>query len=485
MKFTLPGHVESLSVDPSLIDISHRLAKSDFSIWGEGTEAAIRLGWVTLPEKSRALLPLLDAMTARMRDEAFERVVLSGMGGSSLAPEVIAKTYSRQADRELVILDSTHPDQVRSIVEQNLAKTIFVVSSKSGTTIETMSHLAVIREELHRQSCTEESHIIVITDPGSPLEKLARENSWQVVTGDPNVGGRFSALSAFGLVPTALIGIDPSLLLDDAAEMAAEIHLPAAKLATYMSAERYLYIKDHGSQVPGLGDWIEQLVAESTGKAGVGLLPISLGSSSAQTSHPIIDFSNSFKAPLGAQFILWEWATALLGYLLNVDPFDQPDVQATKSKTSEALDSIASLNPAADAIPFESLSSIVESEISDREYLALCAYLDPREDAGIFALREILERKFKKPVAFGWGPRFLHSTGQFHKGGPKSGLFLSITSKASCDLAIPGRPFGFENLIHAQAEGDRVALLESGSPVIRVHLDDSKKGIETLLKLFA
>lgn len=485
MKLELPGHIDSLNVDPALIDISHRMAKGDSSIWGEGTEAATRLGWITLPETSRALLPLLDAITARMRDEGFERVVLSGMGGSSLAPEVIAKTYSRFADRKLTILDSTHPDLVRSIVKENLTKAIFVVSSKSGTTIETSSHLAVIRDELQKQGCAEDRHIIVITDPGSPLEKLARENSWQLVLGDPNVGGRFSALSPFGLVPAALVGIDPSLLLDDAAEMSADIHLPAAKLASYLASLRYLYIKDYGSDVPGLGDWIEQLVAESTGKSGTGVLPISLSESVPETSLPTIDFSTSFKAPLGAHFILWEWATALLGYLLKVDPFDQPDVQATKSKTSEVLDSISSLNPATDATPLEKLASVMESKISECEYLAICAYLNPAEDAEILALREILERKFKKPVTFGWGPRFLHSTGQFHKGGPKCGLFLSITSKARSDFDIPGRSFGFEGLILAQAEGDRVALLESGSPVIRIHLEDAEKEVKELIKLFA
>lgn len=484
-KIVLPDYIDAIEVDPSLLGISQRLAQIDATIWGEGTEAATRLGWVTLPERSRSLLPLLDALTVRMRDGGFERIVLSGMGGSSLAPEVIAKSHRRELDRELITLDSTHPDRVRAIVAQNLKKTFFVVSSKSGTTIETNSHLAVIRAELREQGLPEAEHIIVVTDPGSPLESLARDNSWQYVAGDPQVGGRFSALSVFGLLPAALIGVDPSLLLDDAAEMIDEIHIPSVKIASFLASQRFIYIKDSGSEIPGLGDWIEQLIAESTGKSGVGVLPISLGESGAYTSHPTIDFSTSFFGPLGAHFILWEWVTALLGYLVKVDPFDQPDVQATKTKTSQALDSISSLNPAAHSIPLDRLASEIESKIADRQYIAICAYLDPVKDAQIFDLRELLERRFHIPVAFGWGPRFLHSTGQFHKGGPKFGLFLSITSSASLDLAIPGRSFGFEELIHAQAEGDRVALVESGSPVVNVHLDDTQRGIETLLKSFA
>ena len=481
MRFHVAPAIEAITVPDDLLMTSRKISQKDPSLWGEGTEAAIRLGWVDLPETSRSLLPRLDALAARMRDERFDEIVLSGMGGSSLAPEVIAKSYGKQKARRLTLLDSTHPATVATILDRDLKGSFFVISSKSGTTVETNSHLAAIKDSLTRQNLDLRKHLLIITDPGSPLEGVATEEGWPYIHGDPYVGGRFSALSPFGLVPAALLGIDPSILLDDAAEMAAMIHEPACKIALHLVKERFVFFEDSGSQTPGLSDWIEQLVAESTGKSGHGVLPIALNGSEPGASMPIFDLASMIEAPLGAQFLLWEWVTALLGYLLKVDPFDQPDVQATKSKTAQALSEIDTLDPREGAIAIDEALLRLESELQRNEYIAICAYLDPIHHGEVMRLQGLLAQRFKVPVSFGWGPRFLHSTGQFHKGGPRCGVFLSITSETSVQASIPGKPFDFQGLILAQAQGDRTALTERGNPVIQIHLEDPETGIAELL----
>lgn len=481
MRFQLAPEIDSLVVPADLIFASQRIAQKDSLLWGEGTEASIRLGWVDLHETSRSLLPALDALTARMRDEGFTEIILSGMGGSSLAPEVIARSYGPSASRRLTLLDSTHPENVAAILGRDLAKAFFVISSKSGTTIETNSHVAAIRNCLKDQGLDPRKHLLVITDPGSPLEALADAEGWPRIAGDSKVGGRFSALSPFGLVPTALLGIDPSILLDDAAEMATMIHEPACKLALYLMKERFVFFEDVSSKTPGLSDWVEQLIAESTGKFGKGLLPIALNGSRPGVIKLHMDLAKAIDAPLGAQFLLWEWVTALLGYLLKVDPFDQPDVQATKTKTAEALSDIATLDPREGTVTIKDAMLQLEQELAGREYIAICAYLDPIEHRDVMRLQGLLAARFKVPVSFGWGPRFLHSTGQFHKGGPRCGVFLSITSETTKRSEIPGRAFDFQGLILAQAQGDRVALEERGNPVIRLHLEEPVREIAELL----
>ncbi len=484
MTFQLDPALSSIPLSDQLLGISRRLAAKDSTIWGEASEAPTRLGWVDLAESSRSLLPQLDSIAASARERKIEKVVLSGMGGSSLAPEVIAKTHGQECIRPLIVLDSTEPHFVRARLGGDLSKTLFLISSKSGSTIETNSHLALILELLDAQGLDHREQIIVISDPGSPLALTAIENGWRLVLGNPHVGGRFSALSAFGLLPAALIGVDPAVLLDDAAEMISQIHEPAVKIATHLAKERYLFFIDSHGSLPGLADWIEQLIAESTGKSGKGLLPIALDSTSSVERIQKVDLSTIIDAPLGAQFILWEWVTALLGYIYGVDPFDQPDVQATKIRTLEVLSgkSVAvTHNP---PTSLEHLHAAIQAHLEGREYLAICAFLDPIRDAKVALLRDRLERNFHVPVAFGWGPRFLHSTGQFHKGGPKSGVFLSLTIDSDEVVPVPGKDFDFTRLIRAQAEGDRRALIESGNPVISVHLQ-GPGDVEKLLSLFA
>jgi glucose-6-phosphate isomerase len=482
MRFRLDPTIDSIPASDHLLAISKRIAAKDASIWGDSTEAKIRMGWVDLAEKSRALLPQLDSLEALARESKINEIVLSGMGGSSLAPEVIAKTYQSTSVRSLVILDSTEPHFVKRELDKDLSRTLFLISSKSGTTIETNSHLSLILELLSTQGLDPRNHIVVITDPKSPLAATALSGAWRLLHGDPEVGGRFSALSAFGLAPAALIGIDPATLLDDAAEMIEEIHLPAVKIATYLSQHRYLYFSDSKESLPGLSDWIEQLIAESTGKNGKGLLPIAIDSTPTLERIATVDLSTVIDAPLGAHFILWEWVTALLGEIFAVDPFDQPDVQATKSRTLEVLGKASSSTSEFTSI--EDLKGEIATHLQGREYLAICAFLDPIRDRSAASLRHLLERTFQLPVAFGWGPRFLHSTGQFHKGGPKKGLFISLTIESDVRLHVPGKDYDFAQLIRAQAEGDRLALQESGNHVVRVHLTSADE-VEKLLTCFS
>ena len=485
-----------------LNQITSRVAKKDPSIWGESAraEASVRLGWVDLPQASRDLLPALDALSAWSRELGHDHLILCGMGGSSLAPEVMAKSFAKK----LVVLDSTDPDQVASAMNCDLSKSCIIIGSKSGSTIETASQRALYSSLLREAGLDPRNHIVVVTDPGSPFDISARHEGLRTINADPNVGGRFSALSAFGLVPAALMGIDVSILLDDASAAAALFIEPdssVVRMAALLSDPKYSFVGffDQGSNVPGLGDWIEQLIAESTGKDGRGVLPVVVESAS-NSIHPVISFTRgapvSVVAPLGAHFIFWEWVTALLGYLLDVDPFNQPNVTESKERTAKLLshwEGHASPMPIfesenlslysskeVDSIT-EALSDLVKAHNS--HYLAIMAYLNRESDQSIAQLRSVLERKFQIPVTFGWGPRFLHSTGQFHKGGPLVGAFLQITGEPHHSLPIPDAGYGFERLILAQALGDNEALASRGLPTVRIHLKKRSEGINELLEL--
>jgi glucose-6-phosphate isomerase len=496
----LTGFNQGRGLWEKLDQITIRLAKCDPTIWGQSAskEAAIRLNWVNLPEKSRELLPQLDALSAWSREFGHEVFILCGMGGSSLAPEVMAQVYKKK----LTILDSTDPAHVKRVLDQDLSKSCIIIGSKSGSTIETASQMAASNEQLIKQGLDPKNHFVVITDPGSPLDIQARERNLRVVNADPNVGGRFSALSAYGLTPAALIGIDVSILLDDAYEASLSF-TKAGSVVTQVAAAladkafSFTGFLDTGSNVAGLSEWIEQLIAESTGKDGKGVLPIALSSSSS-LNYPVISFdgsgSNSVEASLGEHFIFWQWVTALLGYLLQVDPFNQPNVTEAKEKTS-ALLSRWSKNKEVLSPVFESSSIAIYSTFEERSvasyleraitnstgYLAIMAYLHRGSDDQIKELAPLLERKSKLPTTFGWGPRFLHSTGQFHKGGPNTGSFIQITAEQENSWSIAGRDFGFETLIMAQALGDMEALSSRGLSVIRFHLKDRKQGIAELL----
>lgn len=492
------------TLDPRFIEIvkaSERLAKKDATLWGKDaeTEAKIRLNWVDLPSASRALLPQLDALAAKFRN--CDRIILCGMGGSSLAPEVIAATYKKS----LIVVDSTDPHHIFRALEGDLAQSVVIVSSKSGSTMETASQLALFESRLISEGLDPIDHIVIVTDPGSPLDRDARSHNFNVINADPHVGGRFSALTAFGLVPAALLGIDVSTILDSADEVSELLRGPqspavaVAYLISYKCAQ-YFALSDCESGMPGLSDWIEQLIAESTGKNEIGRLPVVIeGPDSPIGSHaPIFAFAGNgdlvVEADLGAQFIFWEWVTALLGFALEIDPFSQPNVTEAKERTSSLLQAWSGSLPhftplhTEDSVEIFSNATSVQDAliqlvnlVASDGYISIMAYLDRREDVALRELRSILAKKSSRPVTFGWGPRFLHSTGQFHKGGQPNGVFLQITGAVENDIAIPGRDFTFATLITAQALGDAEALASRRLPVRRLHLKNRSRGIAEIL----
>ncbi len=501
------------------------LAAGDPTLWGPEaeSEARIRLGWLDTFKRSREFLPRLAALRAELREAGLDHIVLAGMGGSSLAPEVITRTL----DKPLTVLDTTDPQQVLATLRDRLDRTVVVVSSKSGGTVETTSHLRAYHQAFLDHGLSEAEaggRIVVVTDPGSPLEERARQLGVRALfLADPYVGGRYSALTAFGLVPSALAGVDVEVLLDEAAALASRLAEPtdnpalalgAALGAAALAGRDKVALADDGSGIVGLGDWIEQLLAESTGKNGTGILPVVLEDPDApgNTGPDVLTVTVGgslrptpgkgqvlrdglrVNGPLGAQFLAWEFATAIAGRLLGINPFDQPNVTESKNNTNRLLEQglptttpdftegavevylSGGLRAGSVAEVFQALSAT-----SGGTYLAIMAYLDRYADREVAQLRSLLARVASYPVTFGWGPRFLHSTGQYHKGGPTSGVFLQITGAVTEDLPVPGVAYTFGQLQAAQAAGDLQALASRGRPVARLHLTDRAAGITQLL----
>lgn len=507
-----------------------RLTASDPTLWGPDaeSEAAIRLGWVDLPSSSRGLLPQLADLRERVRADGLDHVVLAGMGGSSLAPEVVAAA----SGVPLTVVDTTDSDQVRRALADRVTRTVVVVSSKSGGTIETDSHRRAFEQAFRDAGLTPDriaARFVVVTDPGSPLETVAREAGHTVVLADPNVGGRYSALTAFGLVPAALAGADAGLLLDDAAALAPALAGPdgnpglllgAALGAAALIGRDKLVLADHGSGIPGFGDWVEQLIAESTGKQGRGILPVvvegvdapgfadagpdALRVALVPPGAPDVPGADlTIAGPLGAQFLLWEYATAVAGRILGINPFDQPNVQESKDNTGRLLDVLGTEGALPEGDPVfvdggvavygdpallgaattaQDALRVLLAAVPAHGYLAVMAYLDRGGDTLAPDLRALLARALgDRQVTFGWGPRFLHSTGQFHKGGPPVGAFLQLTAEVTGDLPVPGRPYSFAQLQRAQALGDLGALTSRSRPVLRLHLLEPALGLAGLL----
>ncbi len=485
-----------------------RLAAKDSTLWGSDAqaEAQVRLNWIDLPDSSQKLLPILDELVSWAKAHHLTHIVLAGMGGSSLAPEVISKAYAE----ELTVLDTTDPDQIRKAIPANLAHTVVVVGSKSGSTIETASHKALFEELFMQAGLLPRDHIVIVTDPGSPLDQSSRSAGLRTINADPNVGGRYSALSAFGLVPAALMGVDVAGMLADARAAASNFTLadsPAINLATaiFEAGEQNVAFSDKGSTTPGLSDWIEQLIAESTGKNERGRLPIAIESIDAPVagSHYLVNLTTAsadsadavVTGSLGEQFILWEWVTALLGVALEVDPFNQPNVTEAKERTNAILAKWSSgenekLTPSFEdtnfAIYSTSSAQSLQGQLDDfltleSHYIAIMAYLARGIDDEITETRRLIASKSGRGTTFGWGPRFLHSTGQFHKGGQHNGAFIQITGENLNDLKIPGRDFSFHTLLMAQALGDGEALADRHFPLMRIHLKNRSAGIAELL----
>jgi len=510
LRIHTPQHESVESAVQALVAerFASRLFAEDPTLWGPEaeSEAAIRLSWVTLHESSRALVPDIVALRDELRGRGVDRVVLCGMGGSSLAPEVICTTAGVPLD----VLDSSQPDMVRSALH-DLESTVVVVSSKSGGTVETDSQRRIFEQAFTDAGLDPTGHIVVVTDPGSPLDEQATEAGYRVFRADPHVGGRYSALTAFGLVPSGLAGADIAELLDQAGEVVPILEADAEDndglrlgaalgVAARQGVDKVVLLDRDGR---GLGDWIEQLIAESTGKDGTGILPVvarsaedpvtadevvvHLGTEEVPT-HP---WAAAVQGSLGAQFILWEVATAVAGRLLGIDPFDQPDVESAKAAARELLSGGASL-PEPDSVDgsvelFGSTAgSVAEAladlrdEVGEDGYLALQLYLDRWQHAGLESLAPTLAARLKRPVTFGWGPRFLHSTGQYHKGGTPIGVFLQVTCEPAEDVPVPGRDFTLGQFIVSQAQGDAQVLREKGRPVLRLHLRDLEAGLAAI-----
>ncbi|BCW36303.1 glucose-6-phosphate isomerase [Arthrobacter sp. StoSoilA2] len=511
----------------SLVDdkVATRIFAKDHTLWGPEaeSESAIRMGWVEAAAVSQPLVESILELRDALRAEGVSRIVLCGMGGSSLAPEVIAGT----AGVELTVLDSTDPEQVNAALTDRLAQTAIVVSSKSGSTVETDSQRRVFEKAFNDAGIDAKSRIIIVTDPGSPLDKASREAGYRAVfNADPNVGGRFSALTAFGLVPCGLAGVDIQAFLDEAEEAAeilnedSEDNIGLAlgiALGGTNPLRNKIVIAEDGSGIVGFADWAEQLIAESTGKLGTGVLPVVAGPDSPEALNGAEDVlvvrlvsadadvelrenEVAIAGGLASQMFLWEFATAVAGRLLGINPFDQPDVEAAKVAARGLLDARPEPTPAAftDGVievrggdwlgsastTSEAVQALLE-QLGTDGYLSVQAYLDRISHAPLEGIRDEFAAVSRRPVTFGWGPRFLHSTGQFHKGGPAIGVFLQITAASSLDLEIPDRPFTFGELIAAQASGDAQVLEGHGRPVLRLHLTERAAGVAQLQEVVA
>jgi len=511
------------TVDALVADkVASRIAAKDFTLWGKEAEAesSIRLGWVSSATESLELVDGILALRDEFRAKGITRFVLCGMGGSSLAPEVITNKYNVP----LVVLDSTNPDQVREVVSESIETTAIIVSSKSGSTVETDSQKRIFEQAFTVAGIDKTDRIVIVTDPGSPMEAAAKADGYRIFNADPTVGGRYSALTAFGLVPSGLAGVDIKGLLEEAIEAAALLATdvesnPGLVLGAAMARtangssykDKLGLIADYAS-LPGFGDWAEQLIAESTGKHGKGVLPLVLDDKSHETLANLPDVllahvsakntdSNvdglSLSAPLGAQFMIWEYATVVASRLLGINPFDQPDVESAKIAARGMLEQRAEIVPASfvdGSIEVRSLaldlngtdvtSAIRQlfAELAADGYIAIHAYMNRNAGFDVHQLREATAKGTNRPTTFGWAPRFLHSTGQYHKGGPRQGVFLQLVAKSDQDLAVPGRDFTFGELIASQAAGDAKVLADLGRPVLTLTLNNPAEDFATILR---
>ena len=517
-------------------DFIGRLWTKDVSLWpGEAEEIRNRLGWLTTPTIMREAVEELRGFANEIRRLQYTHVVLLGMGGSSLAPEVFNVTFgSKMGFPDLLVLDSTDPLAVKRTLERiNLGRTLFVVATKSGTTIETMSLYAYFRAQVEAGKPPKPGmQFVAITDAGTPLETLATEAAFRRTFLNPaSIGGRYSALSYFGLVPAALLGVDVNGVVERAAAMLEScgresspadnpgLRLGAA-LAGFARAGRNKVTLILSEKLRALGAWIEQLLAESLGKDGKGLVPVdgeplgvpavygedrlfvsvlmkgdtahdtALGQLAAE-GHPVIRLELGDLVDLGAEFFRWEIAAAAAGAALEVNPFDEPNVAAAKEKTNELLGQWRKVHrlpewkavAEADGLALmtgreggpETLGEGLWAHLAQAEagqYLAILAYLPPNKDVAerLEALRVILRDRLKVATTVNYGPRYLHSTGQLHKGGPATGVYLQLTGDDADDLAIPGAGYNFGTLKAAQALGDLQALSEADRRVARIHL---------------
>jgi glucose-6-phosphate isomerase len=489
------------------LTVSERVWARDESLWGGPgvPEIGNRLGWLDIADRMAEALPDLEAFVAQAHADGLTNTVLLGMGGSSLGPYVLNLTFGGS----LTTLDSTDPGAVLAAVsEEDLAKTIFVVSSKSGGTIETLSHF----KHFYELTGGNGAQFVAVTDPGSPLESIADDKGFRrVFQADPNIGGRYSVLSYFGLVPAALAGVPLKGVLEKAIAAADSCRLidgnPGLLLGEKLGElslagrDKLTFIVD--APIDNYGIWVEQLIAESTGKHGKGVLPVAgepitppelageygidrvfvhiangadPDADNAATvdaleerGQPVFRMTSSGPDDLGRFMFLFEFAVAVIGHVLEINPFDQPNVQEAKDATARVLES------GDVTAPFDAPSALNELIAGGKPptYFAIMSYSQPSDefDAAIDDLRRVIRAKTGSATTFGYGPRFLHSTGQLHKGGPPEGSFIQLVHDGPEDVPIPDASFSFKTLKHAQAIGDLEALKQHGRPVVRLQLE--------------
>ena len=487
-------------------DIVGRIWRKDHTIWKDDpTEISDRLGWLTVADAMLERVPELEEFTKNAKADGFTHAVVLGMGGSSLVSEVFSNSFPEAEGLELLVLDSTHPRTIARLKDSlPLDKTLFIVASKSGTTVESISHFGYFYELVNNPQ-----QFVAITDPGTRLARLATLMGFRkVFLNRPDIGGRYSALSLFGLVPASLAGVDLYAILDDAEEMACASHhcVPVSQnpgawlgitqgVSATQGRDKVTVVLPE--EIRSLGDWIEQLIAESTGKEGRGILPVvgedlgppeayagdrifvSLGDvpgldALAAAGHPVVKIDYNKPTDLGGEFFRWEFAIAVAGYILGINPFDQPNVASAKDATKAILDSGKFEDPGTD-----DLGPVLES-IKQGDYVAILAYLDRTEETESLLQKARLSLRDKHRVAttVGFGPRYLHSTGQLHKGGPNTGIFIQVIDREMGeDLAIPHATYTFGDLISAQAMGDYRSLQQAGRRVARVTLEQLQEVI--------
>jgi glucose-6-phosphate isomerase len=528
--------------------VAERLWERDGTLWAASghppAEVAAWLGWLDLPDATAARVAEIRNLAAAVARDGYRRAAVLGMGGSSLAPELAGRLFDGVT--ELRVCDSTHPDAVRGFRSwATAARTMLCVSSKSGTTTETLAFHAALAEEVPALD------FLAITDPGTPLAELARAQEFRaIVDGEPSVGGRYSALSVFGIVPAALRGVDLEALLAEARAMADACRRPApdnpglglgALVGEAALAGRDKLTILTTPRLASLGDWVEQLVAESTGKNGRGVIPVvgetvgavesygddrcfvvvalagepdadrlaALADALREAGLPVVETTLDRPEAVGAEFVRWEVATAAMGIVLGVNPFDQPDVAAAKQATESLLAAyrrdgafrvplpvVAEPGLAAAADPGTlgdtppSVAAAVRAlleRLAAGDYFAILAYLppDPAVSAALDRMRTTVRDALGVATTAGIGPRYLHSTGQLHKGGPASGVHLLLTAEPERDLPIPGRAETFGTLVAAQAAGDFAALQERGRRVLRLHAADTATALDWTTRLVA
>lgn len=492
--------------DTAAQDLPARLSAGDPAVFGDHAgDVAAWLGWLRAPDEMRDHLDAVEALVRGCRRDGITTAVVLGMGGSSLCPEVTRRTYGAPSGIRLRVLDSTDPAVVAHVGEGlDPASTLFVVASKSGTTVEPTAFMAHFLAWAEAALGPDEAgrRFVAITDPGTTLAEEARSRGFRAVFENPaDIGGRYSALSLFGLVPMALAGVPVAAVLDRAraARASEDGACLGIALGTLGMAGRDKVTVLADPPLSALGLWVEQLVAESLGKHGRGIVPVAEEPGGdpgeyggdrvfvyhrlsgeldqdcdalAAAGHPVAVVDVADTGDLGAVYMTWEIATAAAGTVLDVNPFDQPDVQAAKDATVRVLAEVGRGRTPVDVLEGPEAIGTAVDLLGEGDYLALLAFcpMSPAVDRAAADIRRLARAHTRATTTFGYGPRFLHSTGQLHKGGPDSGVFVQLVSEDPADLPVPGAPYSFAQLKRAQASGDAQALTDRGRRLVRIGL---------------